>query len=192
MQIHVPTISFLSFSVHSRFPLPPRSTILPTIPISSGFRLEFLWVHVDLTQARHAPAELEQRLHALEDLHVREADLADELELGVLAERGDGLGDLEHGADDVVARVAEAPEVLERVQGAVDVALVAGLEHGLDLDGVRRVDDLENVVAADEAEAGVRALQVVDGLAHVALGAEDERGHALVVVLDLLGLDDLQ
>lgn len=123
---------------------------------------------------------------------MREADLADELELGMFAERRDRLGDLKHGADDIVARIAQIPEILQRIQGALDIALVAGLQHGLDLDGMRGIDDLEDVVAADEAEAGVRALQVVDGLAHVALGAEHEGGHPLVVVLDLLGLDDLQ
>lgn len=123
---------------------------------------------------------------------MREADLADELELRVLAQRRDRLGDLEHGADDVVARVPQIPELLQGIQRALDVALVAGLQHGLHLDGVGRVHDLEDVVAAHEAEARVRALQVVDGLAHVALGAEHERRHALVVVLDAFGGDDLQ
>ena len=51
-------------------------------------------------------------MHALQDAHVGEADLADELELRVLAERWNCLRDLEHTADDVVRRVAECPEIM--------------------------------------------------------------------------------
>lgn len=47
--------------------------------------LEPLRVHVNLAQTHNTPAELQQRLHALKDLHVREANLLDKLELGVLA-----------------------------------------------------------------------------------------------------------
>jgi hypothetical protein len=39
-----------------------------------------------------------------------EADLANEFEFGVFGEGRDRLGDLEHRADDVVARVPEVPE----------------------------------------------------------------------------------
>ena len=45
---------------------------------------------------------------------------------------------------------------------------------------MRGVDDAEDVFAGDEAEAGVGGLQVVDCLAHVAFGAEDEGGDAVV------------
>lgn len=40
---------------------------------------------------------------------MREADLADELELGVLTERWNCLSDFEHAADDVVRGVAKGP-----------------------------------------------------------------------------------
>ena len=57
---------------------------------------------------------------------------------------------------------------------------------------MRRVHNAKDVVAAHEAEPGPRRLQVVDRLAHVALGAEDEGGEAVVGVLDVFGGDDLQ
>lgn len=56
---------------------------------------------------------------------------------------------------------------------------------------MRAVHDAEDVVPADEAEAGPGALQVVDGLAHVALGAEHQRGNAVLGVVHLFGLADL-
>lgn len=43
---------------------------------------------------------------------MREADLADELELRVLAEGRDRLRDLEHTADDVVRGVAKGPGIM--------------------------------------------------------------------------------
>lgn len=55
---------------------------------------------------------MEVCLHALEDAHVREADLADELEFRVLTEGWDRLRDLEHAADDVVRGVAECPGIM--------------------------------------------------------------------------------
>ena len=121
-----------------------------------------------------------------------EADLADEFEAGMLAQAVHGLDDAEHGADDVVAGVAEAPELLEALERLLDLAFPAGFQHGLDLDRVRTVDDLEDVVAAHEAEAGVGALQVVDGLAHVAFGAKDERGDPVVAVADVFRGADVQ
>lgn len=57
---------------------------------------------------------------------------------------------------------------------------------------MRAVHHLEDVVAVDEAEAGPGRLQVVDGLAHVAFGGEDEGGEAVVAVLHLFGVDDLE
>lgn len=37
------------------------------------------------------------------------SDFADELQLGVFGQCGDGLGDSEHGADDIVRGVTEGP-----------------------------------------------------------------------------------
>lgn len=45
---------------------------------------EELWLHVNLAQLRNTPAELQQRLHAVQNAHMREADFLDELEFGVL------------------------------------------------------------------------------------------------------------
>jgi hypothetical protein len=116
----------------------------------------------------------------------------DELELGVLAQRVDCLCDAEHGADDVMARVAQVPELAQRHHGVVDALLVAALYHGLHFDRMWAVDDFEDVVAVDEAEAGVGRLQVVDCLSHVAFGGEDERCEAVVGILYILGFADLQ
>ena len=68
----------------------------------------------------------------------------------------------------------------------------AGFYDGLDFNRVRGVDDAEDVFAGHEAEAGVGGLQVVDGLAHVAFGAEDERGDAVVGGGDVFGFADLE
>ena len=56
---------------------------------------------------------------------------------------------------------------------------------------MRGVDDAEDVFAGYEAEAGVGGLEVVDCLAHVAFGTEDEGGDAVVGRFDGLGLADL-
>lgn len=45
---------------------------------------------------------------------------------------------------------------------------------------MRLVAHLEDVVGRDHAKAGVRRLQVVERLAHVAIGREDERLQAVV------------
>jgi hypothetical protein len=68
-------------------------------------------LHVELAKFRHAASQLEICLHALEDTHVREANLADELELRVFAEGWNRLCDLEHAADDVVRGVAKGPGI---------------------------------------------------------------------------------
>ena len=57
---------------------------------------------------------------------------------------------------------------------------------------MRGVDDAEDVFAGDEAEAGGGGLEIVDGLTHVAFGAEDEGGDAVVGILDIFGLADLE
>lgn len=43
--------------------------------------LEFLWIHIELAQPRNTAAQLEQCLYALQDLHMREANLLDKLQL---------------------------------------------------------------------------------------------------------------
>lgn len=68
----------------------------------------------------------------------------------------------------------------------------ARFHDGLHFYGVGGVDDAEDVFAGYEAEASVRGLEVVDRLAHVAFGAEDESGDAVVGVFDVFGGADLQ
>lgn len=129
--------------------------------------------HIDFAQLRHASVQLHQRLHALENAHVREANDLDELEAGVLAEAVHGLGDAEHGAHDVVAAVAQRPELLQALEGAFDARFPAGFEHYLYLEWMWAVHDPEYVLAVHQPEARGGALQVVDRLPHVPLGAED-------------------
>ena len=40
---------------------------------------------------------------------MRETDLFDELQFGMLGQRRDGLRDTKHGADDIIGRVAQIP-----------------------------------------------------------------------------------
>ena len=56
---------------------------------------------------------------------------------------------------------------------------------------MRGVDDAEDVFAGNEAESCGRRLEIVDCLAHIAFGAEDKSGDAVVGVFDLFGLTDL-
>lgn len=123
---------------------------------------------------------------------MRKPNLLDKLELGVLAQRRNRLCDLEHGADNIVTRIPQVPQLPQPVQSRIDITLVAGLEHRLHLDRVRAIHHFKDILPAHEAEAGVCRLQVVNRLPHVSLGAEDQRGQAVVVVLDFFGLDDLQ
>ena len=44
-------------------------------------RLEQLRLHVNLAELSHAATQLEQRLHAVQDTHVREPNLLDKLQL---------------------------------------------------------------------------------------------------------------
>ena len=120
-----------------------------------------------------------------------ETDLANKLQPRMLAQPVHALGHAEHGADDVVARVAQVPQLVQRLQRGVDLGLPARPDHRLHLDRVRRVHDAEDVVPAHEPEPGPRRLEVVDRLAHVPLGTEDERGDAVLGVLDLLRRADL-
>lgn len=64
--------------------------------------LEELRLHIQLAELRYAARKLQICLHAFQYSHVREADLSNEFQLRVLRQCWNGLGDLEHGADDVV------------------------------------------------------------------------------------------
>lgn len=63
---------------------------------------EQLGLHVEPAELSHTPSELQICLYSLQDPHVSEANLSNELQLGVLRKRGDRLRHLEHTADDVV------------------------------------------------------------------------------------------
>ena len=67
--------------------------------------------------------ELEQRVEPVEDAHVAEADLLDELELELLGEVL-RLRQLEERAHDVEAAVARGPELLDDGVGRLDVVRV--------------------------------------------------------------------
>jgi hypothetical protein len=78
-------------------------------------------LHVDSAELCNTARELEVGLYALQDSHVCKANLSDEFEFGVLRENGNSLCDLEHGADNVVARVARVPMVAKSVYCVLDV-----------------------------------------------------------------------
>ena len=142
---------------------------------------------------------------------MREADLADEFELRVFAEGWDSLRDLKHTADDVVRGVAKGPEtvlacstwssksvltrslpeVFENVKGIVDLRLLASLDHCLDLDRVRTVDNTEDIVPTDEPETCRGRLQVVNSLAHVSFSTEDKGSYSVVAIFHILCLANL-
>jgi hypothetical protein len=61
-----------------------------------------LWLHIDLAELRDATAQLEECLHSLQNAHVCKSDLLDELKFRMFRQRGNGLGDTEHGAYNVV------------------------------------------------------------------------------------------
>ena len=68
----------------------------------------------------------------------------------------------------------------------------ASLHNGLDFNKGGGVDDAEDVFAGYETEACGGGLEIVDCLAHVAFGAEDESGDTVVGVFDRFGLADLE
>lgn len=150
----------------------------------SILQLEHLGWDAHTAQTGNHAAELDNGSNTLEDTHVRPADFTDKLELGVLWQVVETLDHAEDGDDNVDGRVSLVPQLVDDLEGRVDVAGLARLDHLADLDGVRLVADLEDVVLRDKAESGPCRLEVVDGLAHVALGSEDEGLQALVVVLD--------
>lgn len=70
---------------------------------SSSFRRgEELWLHIDLAELRNAAAQLEECLNPFQNPHVSKSDLFDELEFRMFRQRGNGLGNSEHGAYNVV------------------------------------------------------------------------------------------
>lgn len=72
-------------------------------------KCELLGIHVDLAESSDTSRELQKGLDTLQDPHVRETNLFDEVKLCMLGQRRNRLGNLEHGRDDVVARVAQVP-----------------------------------------------------------------------------------
>lgn len=76
--------------------------------------LRFWWfeqlrLHIDLTELGHAATQLQQRLYAIQDAHVRKSNLLDELEFRMLGQCRNRLCHPEHGTDDIVRRVSEVP-----------------------------------------------------------------------------------
>lgn len=82
-----------------------------------------------------------------------EANHLDELEAGVFAEAVHGLSDAEHGADDIVAAVAQRPELLQAFECGFDSAFPTGFEYHFHLEWMRAIDYSEHVLAVDQAEA---------------------------------------
>lgn len=98
----------------------------------------------------------------------------------------------EHRANNIMTAIPQVPELAHARDGLFDARLVARFYHRLHFYRVRAIDDAEHVFAAHEPEARGRALQVVDRLAHVALGTKHERRDPIVRVFHLLGLGNLQ
>ena len=84
------------------------------------------------------------------------------------------LYDPEYSHHDVDRAIALVPKLVELVHRAVNVALEARSNHGLDDNGVGLVADFEYVVPRYESEPGPGRLQVVDGLTHITFRGEDE------------------
>lgn len=76
---------------------------------SSLGRPEQLRLHVNLAEFRDTTTQLQQRLHSIQDTHVRESNLLDEFQLRMLRERGNSLCHPEHSADDIMRGVSQRP-----------------------------------------------------------------------------------
>lgn len=61
-----------------------NSNFIFLMPALGLWRLKKLRFHVDLAEFRHTAAQLKERLHPVQDAHVRKANLPDELQLGML------------------------------------------------------------------------------------------------------------
>ena len=95
-----------------------------------------------------------------------------------------------HGTNNIMRAIPQPPKLLQPPNRRIDLALNTRLQHRLHLDRMRTIHDAKDIIPAHDAEARERRLQVVDGLAHVALGAEDEGGKAVVGELYAFHLAD--
>ena len=93
--------------------------------------------------------------------------------------------DTEDRGDDVHGRVSHPAKRHHEFVGLVEAPGLAVLEDPRNEEGMRLVAHLEDVVLRHEPEAAVRCLQVVESLAHVAVGREDDCLEALRDVGDL-------
>lgn len=119
-----------------------------------------------------------------------EPDLSDEFQPRMLTQARHCLGDLEHRAHDIVTTVSQFPQLFQAFHGLLHLGLPARLHHRLHFDRMRRVHHPEDVFSGHKAKAGSGGLQVIDGLPHISLGAEDECRDAIIAVLDIFGLGD--
>jgi hypothetical protein len=110
----------------------------------------------------------------------------DELQFGILWQVVHPFDDPKHRSHDIDRAVAITPELVDTGQRLVYVALLTELDHSSDLQWVRLITDLEDIVLGHKAETGPRRLEIVDGLSHVSLCSENQRCKALIVVLDLM------
>lgn len=77
------------------------------------------------------------------------------------------------------------PQLVELLHGTINIPLQACTNDCLNDDWVRLIADFENILPRYEAETGMRRLEVVDRLSHISFRREDERGQAVVIVLNL-------
>ena len=85
---------------------------------------------------------LKQRSASLDDPHVTEPDLLDELELDELCHLVVVLAHAKHVGDDVLRGVAQLPQVVHRLVRLVDVARHAVVKHRSNEEGVGLVANL--------------------------------------------------
>lgn len=83
------------------------------------------------------------------------------------------------------------PQLLQRIQGVVNLLLLTTFDHSLYFHRMRAIHDLEYIIAAYKAEASRSTLQVVDGLSHVPFCTKDKRSNTIVTVLNILCFADL-
>jgi hypothetical protein len=67
-----------------------------------GWWCEQVRLHVNFAQFRQTAAQLQERLHSLQDAHMGEANLLDEFKFRMFRERRNLLSHPEHSAYDVV------------------------------------------------------------------------------------------
>ncbi len=121
-----------------------------------------------------------------------EPNLPDKLQPHALAQPVHALRDPKHRADDIMAAIPQLPQLAHAAHSLFDAALVARFDDRLHLDRMRAVDDTKHVLAAHEPEARGCALQVVNRLPHIPLGAKHQRRNPIVRKLNLLRLGNLQ